>query len=96
MILSDFRILHALHNLREGKKRRKKVTLGSRFYTTTSLRVVFSLSTPYFKLLIGHLPREQNNGKGMLFSVEQGFVGRDEIRAPLKTPAWEATVQQTK
>ena len=29
-------------------------------------------------------------GKGMLFSVEQAFVGREEIRAPLKTPAWEA------
>ena len=27
----------------------------------------------------------------MLFSVEQAFVGREEIRAPLKTPAWEAT-----
>ena len=26
----------------------------------------------------------------MLFSVEQAFVGRDEIRAALKTPAWEA------
>ena len=26
----------------------------------------------------------------MLFSVEQAFVGREEIRAPLKTPAWEA------
>ena len=25
----------------------------------------------------------------MLFSVEQAFVGRGEIRAPLKTPAWE-------
>ena len=42
------------------------------------------------KLLIGHLPCECNNGKGMLFSVEQAFVGRDEIRASLKTPAWEA------
>ena len=31
-------------------------------------------------------------GKGMLFSVEQAFVGREEIRAPLKTPAWEASV----
>ena len=30
-------------------------------------------------------------GKGMLFSVEQAFVGREEIRAPLKRPAWEAT-----
>ena len=30
-------------------------------------------------------------GKGMLSSVEQAFVGREEIRAPLKTPAWEAT-----
>ena len=27
----------------------------------------------------------------MLYSVEQAFVGRDERRAPLKTPAWEAT-----
>ena len=26
----------------------------------------------------------------MLFPVEQAFVGRDEKRAPLKTPAWEA------
>ena len=25
----------------------------------------------------------------MLFLVEQAFVGRDEKRAPLKTPAWE-------
>ena len=29
-------------------------------------------------------------GKGMLSSVEQAFVGREEIRAPLKMPAWEA------
>ena len=28
----------------------------------------------------------------MLSSVEQAFVGRDENRAPLKTPAWEASV----
>ena len=28
----------------------------------------------------------------MLSSVEQAFVGREEIRAPLKTPAWEAKV----
>ena len=26
----------------------------------------------------------------MFSSVEQAFVGREEIRAPLKTPAWEA------
>ena len=26
----------------------------------------------------------------MLSSVEQAFVGRDEKRAPLKRPAWEA------
>ena len=26
----------------------------------------------------------------MLFWVEQAFVGREEIRAPLKMPAWEA------
>ena len=28
----------------------------------------------------------------MLFSVKQAFVGRDEIRAPLKRPAWEANL----
>ena len=27
----------------------------------------------------------------MLSSIEQAFVGRDEKRAPLKTPAWKAT-----
>ena len=27
----------------------------------------------------------------MLSSVEQAFVGRNEKRAPLKIPAWEAT-----
>ena len=26
----------------------------------------------------------------MLFLVEQEFAGRDEIRTPLKTSAWEA------
>ena len=30
----------------------------------------------------------------MLSSDEQAFVGRDEKRAPLKTPAWEATCKQ--
>jgi len=30
-------------------------------------------------------------GKGMLFSVEQVFLGRDEIRAPLKMPALEGS-----
>ena len=29
-------------------------------------------------------------GKGMLFLFKQAFVGRDEIPAPLKMPAWEA------
>ena len=31
----------------------------------------------------------------MLFSVEQVFVGRVEIRAPLKTPLWEARLLLT-
>ena len=30
----------------------------------------------------------------MLFSVEQAFVEREEIRTPLKTPAWEAKATQ--
>ena len=30
----------------------------------------------------------------MLFSVEQAFVAWDEIRAPLKAPAWEAILHQ--
>ena len=29
----------------------------------------------------------------MLSSVEQAFVGRDEKRAPLKKPAWEANAR---
>ena len=77
-------------NLSEGKKRRKKVNLGSRVYTIPSLWVVLACQHFISKLLIGHLPCECNNGKGMLSSVEQALVGRDEIRAPLKTPAWEA------
>ena len=28
----------------------------------------------------------------MLSSVEQAFVGRDEIQTPLKSPAWEAII----
>ena len=31
----------------------------------------------------------------MLFPVEQAFVGREEIRAPLKMPAGEARYQST-
>ena len=31
----------------------------------------------------------------MLFSVEQAFVGREEIRAPLKMPAGEAITFKT-
>ena len=31
----------------------------------------------------------------MLSSVEQAFVGWDEKRAPLKTPAWEANTEGT-
>ena len=31
-----------------------------------------------------------------MFSVEQAFVGRDEKRAPLKTPAWEAMISDDK
>ena len=30
----------------------------------------------------------------MLYSVEQAFVGRDERRAPLKTPSWEAIIER--
>ena len=56
---------------------------------------MISLLTLYFTTVDrygGHLPHKQNNGKGMLFSVEQAFVGRDEKQALLKTPAWEATL----
>ena len=70
-IQSKFRILRALHNLSEGKKRRKTVTLGSR-------SVVFSLSTLYCTIVDWSLTMQIKNEKGMLFSVEQAFVGRDE------------------
>ena len=32
----------------------------------------------------------------MLFSVEQAFVERDEILAPLKRPAWKAIASQAR
>ena len=32
----------------------------------------------------------------MFFLVEQAFVGREEIRAPLKTPAWESMTQKAR
>ena len=32
----------------------------------------------------------------MLSSVEQAFVRREEKRAPLKTPAWEAKIYPAK
>ena len=32
----------------------------------------------------------------MLFLVEQAFVGRDEIQAPLKMIVWEATLEHDK
>ena len=34
-------------------------------------------------------------GKRMLSSIEQAFVGRDEKRAPLKTPSLVATTMAT-
>ena len=30
--------------------------------------------------------------KGILFSVEQAFMGKDKIQAPLKTPAREPSL----
>ena len=32
----------------------------------------------------------------MLFLVEQAFVGRDEIQAPLKMIVWEASLERDK
>ena len=48
-ILEYMIVLSVLYNLSEGKKRRKKVNLGSHFYTVTSVWLLFSLSTLYFK-----------------------------------------------
>ena len=48
-ILEYMIVLSVLYNLSEGKKRRKKVNLGSHFYTITSVWLLFSLSTLYFK-----------------------------------------------
>ena len=47
-IQSNFRILRDCITIAKEKTRRKKVTLGSRFYTATRLWVMFSLSTLYF------------------------------------------------
>ena len=43
---------------------------------------LINLSTLYFKTV--DWSSNKTIGKGMLFSVEQAFVGREEIRAPLK------------
>ena len=51
---------------------------------------MFSLSKLSCTTVDWSLTKQKNNGKGMLFSVEQAFAGRDEKPAPLKTPAWEA------
>ena len=51
---------------------------------------MFSLSTLYFTTVDWSLTMQIKQWKGMLFLVEQAFVGRDEMRAPLKMPAWEA------
>ena len=48
-ILEYIIVLSVLYNLSEGKRRRKKVNLGSHFYTITSVWLLFSLSTLYFK-----------------------------------------------
>ena len=94
---SDFRILRALHNLSEGKKRRKKLTRVSRFYTSMSLRVVLSLSTLYFKTvdwsLTTRIKRWERNGVLGWAGVCRGGGGGEEKRAPLKTPSWEAMTQ---
>ena len=44
------------------------------FKNITSLEDKLNISLPY----------------SMLFSVEQAFVGRDEIQAPIKMLVWEA------
>ena len=67
-------------------KERKKENVNSRVTLKSRLARQHFIA----QLLIGHLPRKLNNGRGMLFSIEQAFVGRDEKRVPLKMPAWEA------
>ena len=43
-ILEYMIVLSVLYNLSKGKKRRKKVNLGSHFHTITSVSLLFSLS----------------------------------------------------
>ena len=85
----DFRILCALHNLSEGKKRRKKVTLGSWFYAAMSLWVVFSLSTLYFKTVDWSLTARIKQRERNVVLSWAGICGEGWklIWAPLKVPA---------
>ena len=84
-IQSGFRILRTLHNHSGGKKRSKSVIPGARFYA-------FRLSALYFKTADQSLTTRIKQWKGMLFSVHQAFVGRDERQVPLRMSAWEARV----
>ena len=75
---------------KEGKRLLQGHVLGHVFTLSRSYESCLACQHFISKLLIGHLPRECNNGKGMLSSVEQA-LGREEIQTPLKTPVWEAT-----
>ena len=77
---------YSVHCITLAKGKKKKENGNSR------VTFLSCLACQHFilQLLVGHLPRKWNKGKGMLFPVEQAFVGRDENGAPLKTPAWES------
>ena len=97
-IQSNFRILCDFITIAKGKKRRKKVTLGSHFYMTTRLRVMFSLSTLYFTTFDSSLTMQIKQQERNI-NVVLGWAGIcgdwNEIQAPLNRPAWKATKTQT-
>ena len=52
---------------------------------------MFSLSTLYFKTVDWSLARQIKQWERNVVLSWPAFVGRDEIQALLKTPAWEAS-----
>ena len=72
---SDFRTLHALHNLSKGKTRSKMGNSRVTFLHFTSSWVMFSLSTLYFKTVDWSLTTQIKQRESNVVLVWAGICG---------------------